>query len=199
MPRGGARPGAGRKHTYRPELGRKLVELAAAGKSLQAICKLPGMPPAQTVDSWVTSRVDPEFTEAWLRAREQRAHRWFDEVLELSDQAADCKAMHEVQAYRLRVDSRKWAAARLLPSVYGERTQVDHHNAPEVRIYLPDNGRLYAQGDRGEQLVGDLAAGGEKAARNADSQGSRATPLIEGHAETVEDGPDETDAEDPNA
>lgn len=53
-----------------------------------------------------------------------------EEIVEIADDGANDidgdKVDHEnVQRSRLRVDARKWVAARLLPKRYGDRIQAD--------------------------------------------------------------------------
>jgi hypothetical protein len=70
---------------------------------------------------------DPgDFLERYTRAREAQADKLFREIIEIADDASgdyvttsDGKRIvhHEnIQRSRLRVDARKWAAARLAPA-----------------------------------------------------------------------------------
>ena len=69
------------------------------------------------------------------RAREEQADKLFREIIEIADDASgdyvttsDGKRIvdHEnIQRSRLRVDARKWAAARLAPRKYGDRVEHD--------------------------------------------------------------------------
>src|SRR6478736_3110654 len=69
------------------------------------------------------------------RAREEQADKLFQEIIEIADDASgdyvttsDGKRIvdHEnIQRSRLRVDARKWAAARLAPKKYGDRVEHD--------------------------------------------------------------------------
>src|SRR5712691_6237052 len=71
-----------------------------------------------------------------VRAREEEADKLFREIIEIADDASgdyvttsDGKRIvdHEnIQRLRLRVDARKWAAARLAPKKYGDRVEHDH-------------------------------------------------------------------------
>src|SRR6516225_264540 len=72
----------------------------------------------------------------YTRAREAQADKFFREIIEIADDASrdyvatsDGKRIvdHEnIQRSRLRVDARKWAAARLAPKKYGDRIEHDH-------------------------------------------------------------------------
>ena len=70
-----------------------------------------------------------------VRAREEQADKLFREIIEIADDASgdyvttsDGKTIvdHEnIQRSRLRVDTRKWAAARLAPKKYGDHISHD--------------------------------------------------------------------------
>src|SRR5258707_6607330 len=69
------------------------------------------------------------------RAREEQADKLFREIIEIADDASgdyvttsDGQEVvnHEnIQRSRLRVDARKWAAARLAPKKYGDHISHD--------------------------------------------------------------------------
>jgi hypothetical protein len=73
--------------------------------------------------------------DARLKAREAQADKLFWQIIEIADDAgrdyvttSDGKRIvdHEnIQRSRLRVDARKWAAARLAPRKYGDRVEHD--------------------------------------------------------------------------
>jgi hypothetical protein len=46
-----------------------------------------------------------------------------DEIIEIADEPV--RGMDQVSRNKLRIDTRKWIAAKLKPRTYGERTQVD--------------------------------------------------------------------------
>ena len=76
--------------------------------------------------------------------REEQADRFFREIIEIADDASgdfittsDGKRVvdHEnIQRSRLRVDARKWAAARLAPKKYGDLISHDV-KGPEPNIH----------------------------------------------------------------
>ena len=87
-----------------------------------------------TMYDWVRS--DDRRAELYLRAREDRAEKFADEIVAISDEATvTAKHMGEevvlvldaaaVSRNKLRVDSRKWIAAKLKPRVYGDKVQVE--------------------------------------------------------------------------
>ena len=72
------------------------------------------------------------FTNGWQRAgsfrsdthaREQQADLYADEIIKIAD---DCTPTHEeIAKARVRIDARKWKAARLAPKKYGEKSELD--------------------------------------------------------------------------
>jgi hypothetical protein len=83
-------------------------------------------------------RHDPDLRARYAEACEDRADRLAEELLEL----ADCPMPEDldgpgrsafVQQLRLRVDARKWIAAKLRPRAYGERLDV---SVQETRISI---------------------------------------------------------------
>ena len=104
------------------------------------------MPDASTVREW-ERRDRNGFASIYARAREEQADRYFDEVCDIADGAAEAaealaaeaEAAHddpkraseayrrayseEIQARRLRIDSRKWMLARMNRAKYGDRVE----------------------------------------------------------------------------
>lgn len=110
----------GRPTRYRPELGDEICRRIAEGASLRTICAETEMPDMSTVLRWV--REDREsFRKHYAEATEARAHALVEEIITLADSADP----DNVQVQRLRVDTRKWFAGKVLPKLYGDRLQAD--------------------------------------------------------------------------
>jgi hypothetical protein len=107
----------GRPTDYTPEIARKITDQMIDGHSLRAICQDCDMPGEGTVYRWIARH--PEFREIYAHARELQAMRWGEEVLTI----ADDKTL-DPHERRIRVDSRKWLLAKLLPKVYGDKVTV---------------------------------------------------------------------------
>lgn len=105
---------------YNAALAERVCREIAQGKSLVAICKLKWAPSYTTVCKW--RREIPEFAQMYARAREDQADYMADEIIKIADSANAINA----NAMRLRVDARKFIAAKLKPRVYGERAVVEH-------------------------------------------------------------------------
>ena len=128
----------GRPSDYCAETAEAICLRLAQGESLRAICRDDGMPATSTVLLWVIKH--PKFSEQYTRAREAQADTLVDEILEISDDGSndwmerksdDGQAIgwslngEHVQRSRLRVDSRKWFASKVLPKKYGDRVQAE--------------------------------------------------------------------------
>lgn len=62
-----------------------------------------------------------EFSDMYAHAREQQAHYFVDEMIEIADKVLEDSAA--VQKARLQIDTRKWAAAKLNKAAYGDGTE----------------------------------------------------------------------------
>lgn len=79
------------------------------------------MPGESTVWRWLSE--DSFFQEEYTRAIQARAMAHADRVLDVTE--AVIRGEIPPDAARVALDGMKWTAARLLPRVYGDRTQVD--------------------------------------------------------------------------
>lgn len=88
------------------------------GVSLRRVCKTAGVPGRKIVRKWLDENV--LFSAQYARARKQGIEHHIEEIIDLADTATPENA-HVV---RLRVDTRKWLASKVLPKVYGDRLEV---------------------------------------------------------------------------
>lgn len=129
----------GRPALYSLELGERLCGELATGVSMKTACLPDDMPSAATVFGWM--RKHPEFLEMYTRAKQEAADALVEEMLDISDDGTnDWMETHDkdgndtgykvngehVQRSRLRVETRKWIAAKLKPKKYGEKVDVSH-------------------------------------------------------------------------
>ena len=117
-----------------------------AGESLRAICRDEGMPSEAMVRK--TVRDDPEgFGAQYMRARALGYEALADEIMEISDTpqigviktikpdgAVEEKFADMLEHRRMRVDSRKWMLAKMLPKVYGDK--IDHNVSGSLTVSL---------------------------------------------------------------
>jgi hypothetical protein len=123
---------------YTQEIADEILVRLAEGESLRAICRDLHMPDKATVLRWLQS--NEEFRDQYARARELQAEGQADELLDIADDGTNDWVNREtrdggtirvldgehVQRSKLRVDARKWIAARLLPKRYGDRIAHEH-------------------------------------------------------------------------
>ncbi len=112
----------GRPSLYTDKLAAKICWRLAEGESLRAICADKAMPGLSTVMGWLFDDKHEGFPAQDARAREAQAELRADEIVDIAD-GVEHGASEAVQAARLRVDARKWIAAKLLPKRYGDKVQ----------------------------------------------------------------------------
>jgi hypothetical protein len=121
----------------------------ALGETSSDIAKTEGMPPVSTVWDW--RQANPEFSEAYARAREDQMHAWSEQIVTLIDDAeadwtvdtkrsakdvlvADADADGRVvlkfrrlhlERAKAMVEVRKWLMAKIVPAVFGDRQHLD--------------------------------------------------------------------------
>ena len=128
-----------------------ILERLIAGESVRTICASDGMPAASTVFLWLTK--DETFSEQYARAREAQADALFDDILDIADDGSNdwmerknadgqnIGWMENGEALRrsaLRVDARKWMAARLQPKKYGDKVTQEHTGGVAVILTNDD-------------------------------------------------------------
>lgn len=123
----------GRPSVYNLDMATEICSRLASGEALKSICRDEAMPGLTTVYRWLAS--NSEFRDLYTRAREDQADTLADEIIEISDDGKNdwMKRNHgeddpgwvangeHIQRSRLRVEARKWIAAKLKPKKYGDR------------------------------------------------------------------------------
>lgn len=124
-----------RPSTFSQKLADVICERLIEGESLRRICLDDKMPNAGTVCRWLGE--NEAFREQYALAREAQADTLADEILDIADDGSnDYMGDDEkyngdaVQRSKLRVDARKWVAAKLKPKKYGDRIDVTSGNEP---------------------------------------------------------------------
>lgn len=132
----------GRPSTYSDEMAGVICARLVEGRSLRSICKDADVPSIATVMVWLRER--PAFQARYALAREAQADAIADEILDISDDGTNdwverarkdgsteivLDAEH-VQRSRLRIDARKWLAAKMAPKKYGD-VQKHEHSGPD--------------------------------------------------------------------
>jgi hypothetical protein len=128
--------------SYTPQLGAEICARLAEGRSLRSVCRQDGMPNMATVFRWLAN--DEEFAKTYAIAMGERADAIFEEMFEIADDARNdfleetqlvegvevpsgvYKFRKEhVQRSRLRIETRKWALARMNPKKYGDKMTAE--------------------------------------------------------------------------
>lgn len=142
----------GRPTSYTDEVADEICSELVEGRSLKAICLDEGMPHRATVFRWLADERYTSFRDRYARAREAQADAIFDEILDIADDGSndwmardqdgdegDQVLNHEhIQRSRLRIDARKWMAAKLRPKVYGDKSLIEHTGADGGPIAIKD-------------------------------------------------------------
>jgi len=119
-----------------PEIKVTILTRIAEGESVRSIARDPEMPAMSTIFKQLAE--DKDFSEQYARACEMRADAHFEEMFEIADDAANDWMEHHagenvgwqvngehIQRSRLRIDTRKWALARMNPKKYGDKVQQE--------------------------------------------------------------------------
>jgi P27 family predicted phage terminase small subunit len=117
----------GRPSIYSQETADRICREIASGASLRAICAAPEMPHIDTVRKWLAGGHE-EFLAQYVRAREEQADYYADEMVEIADTTDD------PQKARLQIDARKWKASKLAPKKYGEKIQHAGHDGGALTV-----------------------------------------------------------------
>lgn len=128
----------GRPSEYTEELAIRIcTEIAVTTLGLKSLCKInEDFPSHATIFTWLAQ--NKEFLDLYTRAKEMQAENIADEMLEIADDGSNdlMKIVKGDITYeqenkevtsrsKLRIETRKWISAKLLPKKYGDRIQQD--------------------------------------------------------------------------
>lgn len=125
----------GRPTLYTPELGKRICDLVATCTfGIKKLCATHDwMPEAITVNRWRWSIDD--FCTQYTKAKVLQAELLAEDCLDIADEISNDIKLNAtgdevcnsefVNRSRLRVDTRKWLASKLLPKIYGELAKLD--------------------------------------------------------------------------
>jgi hypothetical protein len=102
---------------------------------------------------WIEAH--PDFRNQYARAREAQADRMAEEILEIADDGRNDTYTDEdgnertnqeiVARSRLRVDARKWLAAKMAPKKYGDK--IEHVGNPDEPLNMALTIKFKAPGE----------------------------------------------------
>ena len=114
----------GRPSSYTKKKGDAICLRLAQGDSLVKTCENDALPSTDIVFRWL--RADGEWAEGfrnnYARARDIQAEYYAQDIVGIADE--QCEDSTAVQRNRLRVDTRRWIASKLLPKKYGDKIDV---------------------------------------------------------------------------
>lgn len=133
---------------YTDEMATKICEaISSEAIGLKHICLREGFPAQSTVYKWLAE--NKEFSERYARAREVQADILADEIIDIADdgtndymtivkgdQTYNVENREVTSRSKLRVDARKWKAAKLAPKKYGDRIQQDIEMKGELKTVV---------------------------------------------------------------
>ena len=124
---------AGQPTKYNLELGDLICEqIATTNNGMATICKMFEIGYITHIN-WL--RTHEEYLNNYVRAKKEQAQLLAEEIIEISDDRSNDLIAGEygmvgnstaVQRDKLRSDSRKWIASKLLPKKYGDKIEVDN-------------------------------------------------------------------------
>jgi hypothetical protein len=161
-----------------PELIEQICLLVAQGRSIKSIGEEEGMPDAKSIWTWLNR--DEEFLLIYTRAIQARAIIHAERIDELAEMATRGEIPADVA--RVAIDAKKWTASRLLPKIYGDRTQVEatvthtHTLHLEALKALAGKGSGYIEGQATEipsvpTFGGERSGGSDRALEGAEGAG----------------------------
>lgn len=129
----------GRPSIYTQSLAECVCAELSEGKGLRKICAADDMPSRTTVLRWLRERED--FRSQYALAKEFAVEALADEILDIADDGTNDFSEDDegnlkfnsenVQRSRLRIDSRKWLLAKLMPRKYGDKIDMNHGIQPD--------------------------------------------------------------------
>ena len=103
---------------------------------MASICRADDMPCESSVYGWL--RKNEEFLQNYTRAKEDQADLLAEQIIEIADETSNDTVTGKdgqeiansewINRSRLRVDARKWVAAKLKPKKYGDKLE---HSGPD--------------------------------------------------------------------
>jgi hypothetical protein len=121
----------GRPTDYTHELAHEICDaIASSSKGIKKLCKENShWPNPDTIFSWLMQH--KEFSDLYARAKQHQVESLVDDVLEIADDTSNDYTVREdgklvvdhvhIQRAKLKIDTRKWIAAKLCPRLYGDR------------------------------------------------------------------------------
>jgi len=132
----------GRPSLYTDELAQEICNaIASNSKGMKKLCaENTHWPNKDTIFTWLKNK--PEFSDQYARAKQCQIETFVDEIIEIADDSSQDQVINDhgasvrnsefIARSRLRIDTRKWLAAKLVPKVYGPAKKEDTVAGPSV-------------------------------------------------------------------
>lgn len=149
---------SGKPIEFSQELVAAVCQRMCEGESLSQVCRDAAMPTRSLFLKWVKLDTKeghspspyPGLRDLYAHARKELLLFWADEQVEIADNGSNDWQDREfgqgrieriidneaVQRSRLRVDTRKWLLAKLMPRVYGDKLDLTHANPDGTNLGL---------------------------------------------------------------
>jgi len=130
---------------YTPELGEEICDWIAEGNSLTSYCKQPNTPSKVTVMRWLLNDKHDGFVNQYARAREAQAELFADQIIDIADgdehdtiitEDGIQKNREVIERSRIKIDARKWVAAKLLPKKYGDKLEINDVSKAKTLVMI---------------------------------------------------------------
>lgn len=116
--------------SYKPEIAVRILERLCAGESERRACEAEGISRA-TIDKW--KKREPDFESQYPQARARGLVTLGDRILWLLEEVLNvvndttlepAEKSVRLQGYKVILDNLKWMLSKMLPKIYGDRTQM---------------------------------------------------------------------------
>jgi hypothetical protein len=136
---------------YDPKIVKEILERVSAGESftplVMDLAKNQGYPSLTIIRDWLVENGD--FKKGLELARLEQADVLFDEIIEIADNSRNDWMLkndpgnpgwiengENIQRSKMRIEARKYVAARLRPRLYGERGDYVSLNQPVPVVHM---------------------------------------------------------------
>ena len=136
---------AGRPSIYTKELGIEICDwIANNAAGLKTGCiKHEHWPGYETIRGWIRNNTFPEFSDLYMRAREEKPESMEDDIVIIAD-----TPNLDPNDKRVRIDARKWLMSKLKPKKYGDKLDLTSDNKA-----LPQQAVIMVQSAEAAELV----------------------------------------------
>lgn len=129
---------------YSDELAQEICQRISEGQGVALIGRSEGMPTPSTIHKWLLDGKHPEFQKKYEQAVNIRAEHLFEEILEIADESKNDWIVRRgedgsvvtvvnkevVNRSRLRIDTRKWYLAKVMPKKFGDKLDLTSDGRP---------------------------------------------------------------------